>query len=58
MGIDKFDSYIDTLPTLQYPTIENFRILYLDIFFAISWHSNKIQEYYNTEVYILCGALH
>jgi len=58
MGVDKFDSYIDTLTTLQYLAIENFKTLHLDIFFAIPWHSDKIQEYYNTEVYILCGALH
>ena len=56
MGVDKFDGYIDTLTTLQCPAIENFETLHLDIFFAISWHSDKIQEYYNTEVYILCGV--
>ena len=57
IAVDKFNDHIDILITLQYFAVEK-NILLPDMLYIVFLHWDENQEYYNTEVYTLCGALH
>ena len=57
MVVDKFDSHIDILTTLQYLAVKK-NILLPDILYVVFLHWDENQVYYKIGVYRLYGALH